>query len=148
MNEARRRAYLDALGLDLWLLKKRPAAGLRLVVNPGRSSTLLICGSPEASASRFAADVVRVLGDEPAWGWPDHEGRADALELAEAVDQHLFTRVLVFGPDPAAQLFEGPPPPVLGSARIAVVDDLDELAVRGTAKKSLWKEISAMSHDR
>jgi DNA polymerase III psi subunit len=148
MSEARRRAYLDALGLDVWLLRKPPTSGPRLVVNPGRSSTLLICASPEASASRCAADIARVLGDEPAWGWPDCEGRADALGLGEAIDRYLFTRVLVFGDGSGAQLFEGPAPPVLGSARIVMAPDLDELAVRGTAKKALWKVLSAVCHDR
>jgi DNA polymerase III psi subunit len=148
MNEARRRAYLDALGLDVWLLKAAPAAPVRLAVNPGRSSTLLICASPEESVSRFAADIARALGDEPAWGWPDHETSAESLDLLQAINQHLFTHVMVFGDSAAAQLCEGPLPPVLGSAKLVSAPDLDELAVRGAAKQALWKELACWCHDR
>lgn len=142
MNEVRRRAYLEALGLDVWLLKAQTQAGVRLVVNPGRSGTLLICPSPEASVSRFAADIARALGDEPAWGWPDHDGRADALFPEEVVQQQLITRILVFGAGTAAQLFEGAAPDVLGSARILSLPDIDELAGSGAAKLALWEMLS------
>ncbi|MGD8346475.1 MAG: hypothetical protein PVI83_04475, partial [Lysobacterales bacterium] len=81
MNEARRRAYLEAMGFDVWVQKPPPPLENRLVVGPGRGNTLLICATPELSASKLAADIARAVGGEPAWAWPDPEGRPESPDL-------------------------------------------------------------------
>ena len=57
MTEARRLAYLDALGLDAWVLRPPEAAHDRLVVQPGEGGTLLICELPDNTATRIAGDI-------------------------------------------------------------------------------------------
>ena len=142
MMEARKRAYLQAMGFDVWVA--RPPAPLRdrLVVGPGQGSTLLVCPAPEDSATKLAADIVRSIGGDPAWAWPDPGGDPGNPDLEQAVAAGMFTRVIVFGDDTAARLFGGERPEVLGSSSIRIAAGLDELATRGTAKLALWRLLS------
>jgi hypothetical protein len=127
MIESRRRAYLEALGFDVWITRPPPPQPGRLVVSPDPSATLLVCGVPEDSATRIA------------WAWPDTGGGEGSVSLADAIADRLITRVILFGPEPARWLFRGGIPEVLGSAAIAAAPGLDELAGRGSAKQSLWR---------
>jgi DNA polymerase III psi subunit len=147
MSEARRRAYLEALDLDVWLPKARAGQPFGLVVS-GEGRTLLVCSSPEESASRLAGDITRAFGGDVAWGWPDPGDGAETLAPADAVGQYLFTGILLFGKPAEKQLFSGQAPAVLGSARVLRAPGLDELAVRGTAKQSLWELLKDAVHDR
>lgn len=139
MIEPRRRAYLEALGFDVWVARPPPPEWDRLVVGPGQGSTLLVCASPEQSASRLAGDIARAVGGDPAWAWPDPEGSSESPGLEDAVKDGLFTRVVVFGESNAKQLFGGEAPAVVFSAQVGLATDIDELATRGTAKQQLWK---------
>ena len=143
MIESRRRAYLEALGFDVWVARPPPPEPGRLVVSPDPSATLLVCGVPEDSATRIAGDIVRALGGEASWAWPDTGGGAASVSLADAIADCLVTRVILFGPGPARWLFQGEIPEVLGSAAIAAAPGLDELAGRGGAKRSLWRLLQA-----
>ena len=138
MSEPRRRAYLEAMGFDVWVARPPAPERDRLVVGPGQGSTLLVCASPEQSASRLAGDIVRAAGGDPAWAWPDPEGNAESPRLEEAVKDSLFTRVIVFGESNARQLFGSEVPAVVFSAQVGLAMDIDELATRGTAKQQLW----------
>jgi DNA polymerase III psi subunit len=142
MIEQRRRAYLDALGIDVWLLKPSTADRGRLVFSPGGGSTLLVCDSAEAAITRLACDVVRALGDDSVWAWPDPECAESSPSLEQAVARFLFTRVVIFGHDLGSQLFKGASPEVIGSARISIAPGLEELSVRGTAKQEFWNQVS------
>lgn len=142
MTEARRRAYLEALGVEVWLAKPPEPGPGRLVVGPGDGSTLLVCATPEACADKLAADIVRALGRDPVWAWPDPDGQPDRPTIEQAVGDRLFTRLLVFGEGLARELFGRKPPEVLHSAAVRVAPDLSELAVRGTAKQALWRLIA------
>lgn len=139
MIEPRRRAYLEALGFDVWVTRPPPPPPGRLMVRPEPSATLLVCGTPEDSATRIAGDVVRALGGDASWAWPDTVGGEESISLADAVADRLITRVILFGPGPARWLFQGEIPEILGSATIAAAPGLDELAGRGRAKRSLWR---------
>jgi len=145
VNEARRRAYLEAMGFDIWVPRSGAAAGGpasgRLQLGPGQGSTLVVCGAAEESVSRFAGDLARVLGGEPMWAWPDYEAAADALALEEAVGARLITRVLVLGAQPARWLFTDAVPEVVGSAAVAIAASVDELGARGAAKRALWRSL-------
>jgi hypothetical protein len=59
MTAAQRRAYLDAMGIDVWLERQAEPVWDRLVLGPGAGSTLLVCNDPEDAASALAADIVR-----------------------------------------------------------------------------------------
>ncbi len=147
MMESRRRAYLNALGLDVWTVKPPPPSLDRLVLQPGTGQTLLLCREPEETARRIAGDIARALGQDVVWAWPDPEGRAENASLEEAIRQHLFTRVVVFGSSLADRICKGEAPRVVGSAGILVTRDMDELAVRGNAKQSLWEQLSSFRLD-
>lgn len=142
MKEARRRAYLDALGFDVWSLKPPEPLFGRLQIRPGQGNTLLICAEPEATATRFAGDIVRALAGEAVWACPDPGGSPDSPTLEQAIADGLFTRVVFFGTGLGRQFIKGEMPRVIGSASITESDDLDELAVRGNAKKALWDSLS------
>lgn len=142
MIESRRRAYLDALGLDLWSIRPPEPEFDRLLLQPGEGGTLLICDLPDATATRIAGDITRALGGEVVWAWPDPQGDLQSPSLQQVVEQYLFTRVVVFGTTLGRRIFRGAAPPVLGSTSITLADGLDELAVRGSAKKNLWRMLS------
>ena len=140
-SEPRRRAYLEALGLDVWLPKAAAPGPARLVVS-GDGCTLLVCASPQESASRLAGDIGRALGDDVAWAWPDPGDGTESLDLAEAVEEQLFTGVLLFGQEVENRLFAASAPKVIGSARVLRAPGLQDLEVRGTAKQALWRLLS------
>jgi len=138
VNESRRRAYLEALGFDVWVARPPAPQHGRLQLGANPAGTLLVCAAPADSATKFAGDVVRALGGDASWAWPD-TGGGEGLELAEAITDHLLTRVVLFGPDVEHWLFPDKVPGTLGSASVAVAPALDELAVRGQSKQSLWR---------
>jgi hypothetical protein len=141
MMETRRRAYLEALGLDVWAIKPPPPQLDRLVLQPGNGQTLLLCQQPEETAQRIAGDIARVLDQDVVWAWPDPDGRAASASLEEAIGQHLFTRVVVFGAALANRVCRGEAPRVIGSASILVTGSVSELAVRGSAKQAFWEAL-------
>jgi len=140
--ESQRRAYLDAMGLDVWSIKPPEPEFDRLHFQPGEGDTLLICDAPEATATRIAGDISRALAGEVVWAWPDPEGSPQSSTLDQAVGRYLFTRVVLFGSGLVRKVFRGDAPLVTGSASIMVIDGLDELAVRGTAKQVFWQQLS------
>ena len=141
MIESRRRAYLDAIGLDVWSIKPPEPEFDHLLFQPGEGSTLLICDAPEATATRIAGDIARVLAGDAVWAWPDPSASPESPSLEQAVGQYLFTRVVLFGPGLGRQMFRGEVPLVVGSAGITVTESLDELAVRGNAKRIFWQQL-------
>jgi hypothetical protein len=146
MTEAQRRAYLDTMGINVWVGKPATPEADRLVVGPGSGSTLLLCRAAEESATRLAADIGRCLVD-PVWSWPDPEGNPDSPSLQETIEQHLFTQVLLFGPALAKRAIKGPLPDILASASLKVIADLEELAVSGQARRDLWQYLSITTDD-
>jgi hypothetical protein len=142
MIESRRRAYLDAMGLNIWTLKPPPPQPDRLELQAGNGETLLLCQEPDETATRIAGDIERVLAHGVVWAWPDPEGKAEHDTLEQAIGLHLFTRVIVFGDALARRVFQGDTPQVMGSARVLVTPGLDELAVRGSAKQRFWQQLS------
>ena len=147
MIEAQRRAYLEAMGIGVWINRVAAPDADRWVVGPGLGSTLLLCRTAQESETRLAADIGRSLGSDPVWAWPDAEGRQEYPSLKNTIEQHLFTRVLLFGPALAIQAFEGSVPEVLACASVQVTADLDELAVDGMARRKLWQELAGPNHN-
>lgn len=139
MTEARRRAYLEAMGYDVWVSRSAEPVSGRLVVGPGRGSTLLVCPEPGHSATRIAADIARAAGEEPVWAWPDPEGFPDRPDLEQAVRDGLFTRIILFGETVKEQLMTGESGDIVASSSVFVAEDPDILAVSGEARRALWK---------
>ena len=145
MIESQRRAYLEAIGLDVWSIRPARPESNRLLFQPGEGGTLLICADPDATATRIAVDIARTLAGDVVWAWPDPEGNPESPTLEQAVEHYLFTRVVLFGGGLARQLFKGDAPLIIASAGITVTEDLGELAVRGRAKRIFWRQLSGMS---
>jgi hypothetical protein len=144
MIETRRRAYLEALDIEVWL--RKPESGPtaernagRLALEDGTGSVLLLCRDPGEKSTPVARDIGRLLGLVAVWGWPDPEPGPCGPTLAEAVDQRLLTRIVVFGSGLAERLFGGAAPTLVGSAAVAVAPDLDELALSGDCRRGLWR---------
>lgn len=141
MIEARRRAYLEAMGLDVWLPRRAAAEGQAtglLRLGPGEGSTLVVCAEAAESAGKFAGDLARALGAEPVWAWPDRDGGGDGVSLPDIIDSRLITRVLLLGGTTIGWLFPDKVPVTVGSAAIARVAAMDELTLSGSAKQNLW----------
>ena len=147
MIEAQRRAYLEAMGIGVWINKPAVPDADRWVVGPGSGNMLLLCRTARESATRLAADIGRSLGGDPVWAWPDPEGRQEYPVLKDTIEQNLFTQVLLFGQMLASQVFKGGVPEVIGSARLQVTADLGELAVDGMARRKLWQSLSLITTD-
>ncbi|MFB3078419.1 MAG: hypothetical protein ACE1Y4_10470 [Lysobacterales bacterium] len=142
MIEAQRRAYLEAMGIGVWINRFAAHDADRWVVGPGSGSTLLLCRTALESGTRLAADIGRSLGGDPVWAWPDPEGRQEYPSLRDTIEQYLFTQVLLFGHDLVGQAFKGSVPEVLACASVQVTAGLDELAVDGVARRKLWQCLS------
>ena len=139
MIETQKRAYLEAMGFDVWVIQPPPPEWDRLVVNAGQGSTLLVSELPEHCTSKLAGDIVRAIGGDPVWAWPDPEGSSNKPRLEEVVRDGLFTRVVIFGTEMAEHLFGPKVPDIIVSSAVKVVGDIEELATRGTAKQTLWR---------
>jgi DNA polymerase III psi subunit len=144
MNEAQRQAYLDAMDIQVWVRKPPPVLQDRLFIAPGSGSTLLVCENGEERSTALAVDLCRYLGSSPVWGWPDPDGNPQLPTLANAIDQFMYTRVLLLGQPLASRICKGKVQEVLGSARVTVIPGLDELGQSPQARKTLWRQISKL----
>ena len=148
MNDAARLEWLEAMGIDVWVERDRPAdtkpgPPLTLKVCPGRGSTLLVCGHGSDTASTLAADIVRALGGDPVWSWPQAESPAEGESLESSVRERLFTAVIVFGQSLAETLFGGHVPETIESARVVCCASLPELSHDADARRQLWSLVCA-----
>ena len=162
MNAVRRQAYLRAMGIDIWIPRSgmvasseadasplasdtgiEPSNGQpEILVGPGSGSTLLLCASAAEAATNIASDISRSLEGEPVWAWLASGESAPGLSLKCAIEDHLFTRVLVFGLEPVARA-EGGKTAIVGSARLIWTDSIPRLAESGEARQKLWQQLSA-----
>ncbi len=108
-----------------------------IVIGPGAGDTLLLCGKPGEAATALAADIARSLRCEPVWSWPAQDESVPGLPLEQAIEERLFTRVLVFGPDLLASAAD-PAVQVIGSARLIRADSIPRLVESGAARRALW----------
>jgi hypothetical protein len=145
MTESRRRAYLEAMGFDIWLARPGPDDFLRLCCpviegkDGGRS--LLVCERPDLPGSRLAGDIERALGGDASWAWPAADDASETFVLRDLVNERLFTEVLVFGRELPPLLGCRTEPQVLDSARVWPLPSLDELMVSPQARQALWTQV-------
>jgi hypothetical protein len=145
MIEARRRAYLEALGFDVWIARPAAPEPGFLCVGAGRGSTLLVCRSVADCQKEVASDLARALGDDPVWSWIDPVADDDFEHVEDVVSSRQIKRVLLLGRETAGCLFEAAPPATLGSARILEAPGLDELGIDPGSKKALWRRLQSMA---
>ena len=115
------------------------AAGLRLKLGPGRGGVLMVCAEDTESASRLANDINRAMGGTPVWGWP-HTGE-NALGLADAIEENLYTTVGIFGEQLGRQFFADGLPQNLKSANLVMLPSMRELEADAGARKALWNAL-------
>lgn len=148
MTTPRQRAYLEAMGVPVWVARTAPGEQLveaptpsAVQLGPGNGELLMLCGSVSEPSGPLATDVARVLGTAPVWGWPCEEEASPGL--AEVVREGMFTHVLVFGEAAESSLFGGPAPDTLGSAAVLRLASLEELENSAEARRALWRTLSS-----
>jgi len=134
------------MDIGVWYLREAADAvtpapidtpGLKL--GPGGGGILLICAADTDSASRLANDISRALAGAPVWAWPHTDD--STINLAEAVNENLFTTVAIFGNELAAQFFDGELPAGLNSAKLVLLPAMQELKTRAEARQALWSTL-------
>jgi DNA polymerase III psi subunit len=143
MTNSRQQAYLDAMGIEVWSLRDVISAaevdqpispGIKL--GPGSGGVLLICEAADDSASRLANDIGRALGGVPVWAWPQIDDVS--VQLSDAVDEHLFTTVAIFGETLASQFFAEELPTNLNSAQLVLLPAMRDILANAEARRLLW----------
>ena len=145
ITEQQRRQYLHAMGIEP-LIRRGISTGATAAgtathyqIGPGAGGTLLLCDGREQAASALASDIARCLVEVPIWGWCVDPGPGDArtpaFTLESAIEERLFTRVLLFSDIAPAQA------DVIGSARIIRAPSLQQLANNPQAKRALWSQL-------
>lgn len=144
MPDSRQRAYLDAMGIEVWSLRHSPdqpspdtldEPGIKL--GPGDGGILLICTHDTDSASRLANDIERALGNVPVWAWPQKDQAP--VHLKTAVDEHLFTTVAIFGEELASRFYAGELPGNVNSAKLVLLPSMQDIQSSPAMRKRLWK---------
>jgi len=143
MINSRQQAYLEAMDIGVWRLRKTPSTcapdldtGIGLKLGPGSGGILLICAADTHSASRLANDIARALGSVPVWAWPDSD--TNAIKLKEAVEENLFTTVAIFGDDLARQCNGSELPVSVGPAKLVVLPAMEDIQRQAAARRALW----------
>lgn len=159
MTEARRRQYLEALGIPVWVMRGSPAPGAaapepasaipataaespcRLHIGPGDGAVLLVCATAAHGASVLASDLARALAVAPVLAWPTQTAGAPAIPAAVA--ERLLTAAVVCGPGLARSVFGGAAPETLGAACVLVLPALEEMESDPAARRSAWQSLVA-----
>lgn len=170
MESAARIEYLQAMGVDVWALRRTggatgaataaadpassaadgPAAGpaesgaasapTGLVIGPGDGRLLLVCDRPEDAARAVATDIVRCLDGGTVWAWPASSDGGGAMTIEAAIRERLFTGLLVFGQQ-AMACTGATGDTVRGSARLVRAPSLAELESSPDARRDLWRRL-------
>lgn len=139
MIQPRHKAYLDAMGIPVWVLRAVTPGDSKacpVQIGPGSGQVLLLCAAGDDLAGKLASDISRCLRAEPVWGWPVEDDSAGPL--TEAVTERLFTHILVLGRDAEAAAFGGPAPELIGSAAVIRAPALADLGQSMADRRKLW----------
>jgi hypothetical protein len=169
MAESQRLQYLEALGVDVWVLRganetaaaedsvqaehrvqqsdrlnagaeaQKTLSQASYVLGPGTGQTLLLCRRQEEASLQIASDIARCLGEAPIWGWAQHDGGTDSQCLLEKISDRLITRILVFDSGLVASDLDDV---IRRKAAIIHAASLDELAQNPAQKQLLWMQIA------
>lgn len=140
----RHAAYLEAMDIPVWVRKElagavRRNAASALHLGPGSGPLMLLCREAADTAGRLAADITRVLAHPPVWAWPAPDGAGPSVEAA--VNEHLFTCLVVFGAETARAAFGRSAPDTVGPARVLVAPGLEELAGDPAERMRFWNAL-------
>lgn len=125
---------------DASLAESSKALGLS--IGPGQGSCLFLCGSEDDTTTKLASDLARLPGGAPVWAQTALSGEGVALDAA--VEERLFTSVVIFGQAQALLALGGAAPEQCGAARIVVVPELKRLAADPAARKSCWQAFKSL----
>ena len=145
MSESLRRAYLQAMGIELWVSRRQPtgiAEPVLLGIGTGQGSTVVVCATPAEPTTPLGRDLERAIealqGQAPVWAWLDPLPEQDCATLAELIDRKLVTRVLVLGAGLAERLGAGQPGDVVASAAVVSLPGPAELGSSAAARRRAW----------
>ena len=116
---------------------KIPPGTPGLKLGPGGGGVLLVCAEDVDSASKLANDIDRALGEVPVWAWPDTD--QEAVQLTDAVAEHLFTTVAIFGGELAQRFFEDELPANVHGANLVQLPAMRDIADQAETRRTLWK---------
>lgn len=155
--DARRMAYLDAMGIDVWVPRGASAqqavpgpevgvapapvsATAGVCLGPGQGEILCIAASAKQAHMKLATNISGAMRSAPVWAWPTQsiEESGGYATVAEAVGDRLITRVLVFGAELAESLLGEQAPDTIGTAKLHVVPAMEALESDVEAKRALW----------
>ncbi len=119
---------------------------LGLSLGPGQGSCLFLCGSEDETASPLASDLARLPGGAPVWAKTAISG--EGVALGTAVEERLFTAVVIFGQAQALLALGGTAPEQCGAARVVVVPELKRLAADPAARKICWEAFKSLGLGR
>lgn len=119
---------------------------LGLSLGPGQGNCLFLCGSEDETASPLASDLARLPGAAPVWAKTAIAGKGVPLDTA--VEERLFTAVVIFGQAQALLALGGAAPEQCGAARVVVVPELKRLAADPAARKSCWQAFKSLGLGR
>jgi len=161
MNPARKTAYLEALGIDIWVLRRDDELAVSdcgddsispdvspaslsadwLYVGPGSGNLLLVCACAADAATPLAADIARCLDAHPVWAWPADPDDSSATPVSEVINDRLITRIISFGIDKPSQ---GPKSAneSIGTAQWLQTETIARLKDDGRCRQALWAMIS------
>lgn len=93
-------------------------------------------------ASPLASDLARVLDGAPVWAKTAIAGGGVSLETA--VQERLFTAVVIFGQAQAMLALGGAAPERCGAAQVVVVPELQRLAADPAARRHCWQTFKSL----
>lgn len=171
MIDQRQQAYLDAMGIETWCLRKSPLVAESLRKTPTSQITSAgntpadVAPSPSSEVAEGAGvklgpgrgGVLLVCAEDTesasrlsndinrAMGgtpvWGWLHSGDKAVGLADAVEENLFTTVAIFGEELGRQFFEGGLPDSLNSANLVILPSMRDLKVDAEARKLLWNAL-------
>lgn len=145
--DARQMAYLDAMGIDVWVPRGAPDAQpgaevstTAVCLGPGQGEILCVAASAKEAHMKLASNLSGAMKSAPVWAWPVESAEDEGAYacVADAVADRLITRILMFGSPVADLLLGGETPEAVGTARLHVVPSMAELEADMEAKRTLW----------
>lgn len=170
MNSARQRAYLDAMGIEVWSLRQTPPSLETTTAHTREDEATndgaiddrtikdgIIDGGPTLKLGSGSGGILLVCAADVDSAsrlandisramtsvpvWAWPAEESTAVSLTAAVDDKLFTTVAIFGTDLAGQFVEGGLPTNMNSANLVILPSMQELQTQADARKSLWTTI-------
>ena len=151
MTRQHKIAYLEAMGIPVWVARRVPPVQPEAVNVIGSNPKLALCGNSDTGSSwlwviagadmqenQLLADIQRAAGDTGKTNMC-HPVQTGGQKLGAILEEKLITRLILFGdqidPGKAAKT---------GSCDIVRAPSLEALAKSPAMKKQLWKNLQQL----